>query len=400
LPSSSHAVQYSEPREGPSTMEMTMAGIAIVAATYGLARYCFGLFLPEIRADLSLTVDQIGWIASASYAGYLIATFAGSWLSTLAGPRLPVILGGLMASSGMMLIGGARDPLMLCLGVFVAGTSPGLAYPPFSDVVARHVSAARRDTTYAWINSGTGFGVLVAGALALGAGSDWRLAWFGFSGIALAATIWNWRTVPKPLPVAHSRSLSFPAIVKGLLLPQAAGLFTSALVFGVITSVYWTYAVELLRSLGSRPRDAMLFWIVLGSAGIFGSFAGELARKIGLLWAYRTLVMIVGLSVAALPFVATSRTGIILSGGIFGIGFIVATALYGIWSMRIFTQAPSIGFGATFFLISLGQGIGPVLAGYISLLAGEVTLFLGAGLVCAALAALAPKRATPPIIGQ
>jgi len=400
LLSNSPVVPYGEQREGTSTMEMTMAGIAIVASTYGLARYCFGLFLPEMRAAFSLTVDEVGWIASASYVGYLTATFVGSWLSTLAGPRLPVILGGLMAASGMMIIGRATDPLMLSLGVFVAGTSPGLAYPPFSDVVVRNVSTARRETTYAWINSGTGFGVLVAGALALVAGRDWRLAWLAFSGIALAATIWNWRTVPKPQIITDPQSLGFLAIARGLLLPQAIPLFASSLLFGAISSVYWTFAVDLLRSLDSRPHDAVLFWMVLGSAGIFGSFAGQLSRKLGLLWAYRSLMIIVGLSVAALPFVATSRTGIILSGGFFGVGFIVATALFGMWSMRIFTQTPSIGFGATFFLISLGQGIGPVFAGYIILLTDKASLFLGAGLLCSALAAFAQKQGMPPIVEQ
>lgn len=45
------------------------AGLAIVVSTYGLARYSYGLFVPQIRADFNLSVEMMGRIASGSYAG-------------------------------------------------------------------------------------------------------------------------------------------------------------------------------------------------------------------------------------------------------------------------------------------------------------------------------------------
>ena len=65
------------------TRGLTAAGLAIVAVTYGLARYCFGLFLPEIRQEFALSPETVGLIAGLSYLGYLAATFVGSWLSTV-----------------------------------------------------------------------------------------------------------------------------------------------------------------------------------------------------------------------------------------------------------------------------------------------------------------------------
>ena len=35
------------------------AGISIVAVTYGLARYVYGLFLPQIQSDLALSLIHI-----------------------------------------------------------------------------------------------------------------------------------------------------------------------------------------------------------------------------------------------------------------------------------------------------------------------------------------------------
>jgi len=382
--SSSRAGYEMSPRQ---TRGLTAAGLAIVAATYGLARYCFGLFLPDIRVEFGLSSELIGLIAGLSYLGYLAATFAGSWLSTVFEPRLPILLGGLAAATGMALIALSSTPFMLALGVFVAGTSPGLAYPPFSDVIVRHTEQSRQNVVYAWINSGTGFGVAFAGPLALYAGGDWRLAWFVFAGLALVITIWNGFALPRRSPHldAGPRRVSLWILLER----SARALFLSSFLFGIVTAVYWTYAVDLLTTLTGNPRDAILFWIVLGIAGVTGCFAGGLVNRWGLGWAYRLLALLVGSAIGTLPLLAASKLGMFLSAACFGAGFIVMTALFGMWSMRIFRSAPSIGFGFTFFLISLGQGAGPVLSGFLIPITGQSVLFFGAGLLCCALASVA-----------
>ncbi len=375
----------------PNLVGMTAAGLAIVAATYGLARYCFGLFLPEIRQEFALSTETIGLIAGLSYVGYLAATFAGSWLSTLFGPRLPIFLGGLAATVGMAMIGLSTNVEILSAGVFIAGMSPGLAYPPFSDVIVRNVALKRQNTIYAWINSGTGFGVALAGPLALFAGGDWRLNWLIFAGLAGAFTIWNMAILPNTKP-SLSKNEKLPVLE--LLNPEARPLYVAAFLFGVVTAIYWTYAVELLWSLTSDPRAAIIFWIVLGTAGVTGCFAGGLVNRWGLGRSYRLLLIMVGAAVATLPAAVNFSLGIYYSAACFGAGFIITTALFGMWSMRIFRKNPSIGFGLTFFLISLGQGIGPVAGGYLAPVFGMPSVFLAAGLLCLVLALLRPARMT------
>ncbi len=49
-------------------------GLMIVAATYGLARYSYGLFLPSFAREFDISRDMLGLIASGSYAGYVAAT--------------------------------------------------------------------------------------------------------------------------------------------------------------------------------------------------------------------------------------------------------------------------------------------------------------------------------------
>lgn len=369
---------------------LTAAGLAIVAATYGLARYCFGLFLPNIREEFHLDSETIGLIAGASYAGYLAATFLSSWLSTVVGPRLPILLGGATATLGMTIIALSPGPLVLALGVLVAGTSPGLAYPPYSDVIVRKIAPSQQNTAYSWINSGTGFGVALAGPLALFTGESWRLAWLAFAVIAALVTLWNLVVLPssKPRTVREDKkALSFEIYLQ----PEPRRLFLAAFLFGVISAIYWTYAVDLLSRLNLDPRTPILFWFFLGAAGLIGCFAGGLVNRLSLRGSYFLLLIVVGVAITCLPLMADKLVAIYASAACFGVGFIVTTALFGIWSMQLFRDHPSIGFGATFFLISLGQGAGPVLGGYLIPVLGHAQLFLAAGLSCCALIFLSPR---------
>ena len=375
-----------------NTVKFTAAGLSMVAVTYGLARYCFGLFLPEIRDEFALSEAMLGIIAGASYGGYLVATIIGSWLSTLLGARIPILVGGIAATAGMTVIGTASGPEMLLVGVVIAGASPGLAYPPYSDVIVKCVPGERQNTTYGWINSGTGFGVALAGPLALWAGGDWRTVWFVFAALAIVSTIWNCSIIPSTRGSSVLENEAAAGYLRTLARWSAAPHFLAAFLFGIVTAIYWTYAVDLLFNLTGDRQDTILFWVTLGIAGILGCFAGKIADILGLRWAYWTVLPVVALAIMSLPLVAHSVFGILLSAVLFGSGFIVATALFGMWSMRIFRATPSIGFGATFFLISLGQGIGPIFGGFVIPVIGQAYLFLCAGMLCMIISAIPPVK--------
>ncbi|PZA19114.1 MFS transporter, partial [Modestobacter versicolor] len=48
------------------------AGLAVIAVTYGLARYGFGLFLPQFRGEFGVTAATAGGIAAGSYLAYCL----------------------------------------------------------------------------------------------------------------------------------------------------------------------------------------------------------------------------------------------------------------------------------------------------------------------------------------
>src|SRR5688500_11366927 len=97
------------------------AGVGVIAVSYGLARYGYGLLLPDMRAAFGLSSAALGLIASTAYASYLVAVAAAGVLTARFGPRRVVVAGGALAVAGMLVIAGAQTGPVLALGVFIAG---------------------------------------------------------------------------------------------------------------------------------------------------------------------------------------------------------------------------------------------------------------------------------------
>jgi len=351
-------------------------GLAIVAATYGLARYCFGLYLPEFEREFGIGPALLGWIASGSYASYIGAAVLASWMSGRTGPRLPVVLGGFAAAIGMAVITLAETPVTLALGVIIAGASPGFAYPPLSDAVVRMIEPARQNRTYTIINSGTSLGVLVAAPIALLAGDQWRAAWAIFVAVAVLAAFWNGRVLPSgPFPC---RGEGLPKLrLDWYLKPKSFRLFAAALVLGLTTAVYWTFAVEMITiAVTGNQHLGQIFWAVLGLAGFGGAIAGDLVSRLGLRFGLRLGGFAISASMALLAVAPASLPGMMLSAALFGMTFILITGMLGVWSINVFEDRPAAGFGATFLVITLGQMIGPAISGTGAAVIGLPSMFL------------------------
>src|SRR5919112_1549757 len=64
----------------PSSITWLVApGLAMIALTYGLARFAYGLFLPEMRDSLDLSESVLGLIGAGSYGLGAGARDTGRW---------------------------------------------------------------------------------------------------------------------------------------------------------------------------------------------------------------------------------------------------------------------------------------------------------------------------------
>src|ERR687897_1776693 len=172
-------------------------GLALIAVTYGLARYAYGLFLPEMREAFDLTPAMLGVIGAGSYLGYCVAiVFALVWTSRT-GPRWMAVAAGIVAVVGMVVVAFAPAAWVLAVGVLVAGSSTGLASPPMGEAVARSIQKRLQDRANALINSGTSVGVALSGPAALLITGQWRIAWAAFAVAGLAVLLWNAAVMPR-----------------------------------------------------------------------------------------------------------------------------------------------------------------------------------------------------------
>ena len=379
-------------------IQMAVAGAMIVAVSYGWGRYNYGLFLPEIKSAFSLSPAWLGLIGSLSYTGYLLTTLFSSLLATLLGPRILITVGGLCAAGGLLLVSQAETATTLLFGLVLAGISPGLCYTPLSDVVVRSYTKNHQSRAYAFMNTGTGFGVILAGPLALWMGDQWRAAWLLFAGLSLLITLYNGYLMPGRCKRTTSLSQGLPPLT-WLLNRQRLRLYLYACSVGLASSVYWTFSVDIITEnnqvSGFMGMDTQfgtrVFWILLGAAGCLGVIAGDLVRKTGIITAIRSMSLLLCGSMLCLAIAPGNGALALFSAVLFGSSFVILTAFAGIWAVHSFHQRPSAGFGLVFLIMSLGQFIGPFTAGLVAELSGlSAAFYFGSGL-SALLILITPK---------
>jgi predicted MFS family arabinose efflux permease len=376
---------------GPSPLRLTSAGIGVVGASFGMARYGYGLLLPDIRAGYGLTSGALGLIAAGSYLAYLAASAAVGPLAARVGARRVVVLGGCCATSGMLLAGLSGTPLVLALGVLVGGASSGLVFPPFADAVEALVAPARQARTLAAVSSGTGYGVAIAVPIALFVGSAWRSAWLAFAAVSMLVTLWAARVLPTAGTRPTPREL--PRISwSWLVCPRSGPLLVGALLLGLAASVYWTFAVDYLVTEGSLPTStSRLFLALVGAASVLGILAGDLLRRVSPAGAFIALTAMLAGSLGLLAAAPASLGAAALSGVLFGTSFNLLVAIQSIWTSRVFAERPSAGLAAVMFMLGLGLLIGPPAAGLLADRLGlGAVLLLAAGL--AAIVGVLPPR--------
>src|SRR5829696_6886994 len=372
---------------GPCPVRLASAGIGVVGASFGMARYGYGLLLPDIRAGYGLTSGALGLIAAGSYLAYLAASAAVGPLAARVGARRVVVLGGCCATSGMLLAGLSATPLVMALGVLVGGASCGLVFPPFSDAIEALVAR-----TLAAISSGTGYGVAIAVPIALVAGSAWRSAWLAFAVVSMLVTLWAARVLPTAGTRATPRDL--PRISRRwLVCPRSRPLLLGALLIGLGSSVYWTFAVDYLVTEGSLPTStSRLFLILVGSASVLGTLAGDLLRRVSPAVAFRVLTSVLAGSVGLLTVAPASLGPAAFSGVLFGASFSLIVAIQSIWTSWVFAERPSAGLAAVMFMLGLGLLVAPPAAGLLADRLGLGAVLLLAGGVAAIAGALPPRE--------
>ncbi|WP_142829639.1 MFS transporter [Planococcus soli] len=339
--------------------KIIMSGIAMVAVTYAFARYSFGLFLPDISATLNLSASQSGYVSSAAYIAYTLALLTASIFIHKFSARHVILLSASTACLGMMGMAASQRFYMLTFSAFVAGLGSGWVSPAFSQVVSHTMKSNLQDKGNTWINTGTSFGIFLTGPVALLFTEQWRWSYVLFAVMATMVFWWNASVIKEekqPFSINQSSGFNFRLLIK------ARFLILASVGIGFSSSIYWTFSRSYLTAIhGFSANESVVFWIIMGGAGIIGGIAGAIIQTIGLSRSYRLGVVVVSASILALTI--PNHAAIYLSALLFGISFIFMTGLFIVWGTRDFPDAPSTGVSISFFSLGIGQSLGSMAAG-------------------------------------
>lgn len=372
------------------------AGAGLIATTYGVVRYGFGLQLPQLSTELGIDAATAGLVAAGSFASYCLVALLAGRLVVRRGARQVLWLAAAVGATGAVLVASAWSLPSLAVGVVVGGGAAGAASPALVVAVGVVVPAGpRADRAQAIVNAGTGVGVLLAGSVVLAAPLSWRPMWWA-AAVACVVTA-----------AVVDRAVRWPPAVRPVAGPPAdrtsevsvAVPVALALLAGAGSAAVWTFGRDLVVATGGLgERTGAVLWVLLGAAAVLGALSGDAVRVLGLrgAWALTATGTAAGtLLLAATPGHAPlAALGCVLFGGSY-------TALSGVliaWAAALRPENAGATTAHLFVALTAGQALGAAAVGSLVAAAGQQVSFLAAGAVLL-LAGGAALAVTPSATG-
>lgn len=363
----------------PSTLGIAVLGSLLIAITYGLARFVFGLFLPAIRNDLGLDATDAGIIGALPFVSFIGAVLIGPVLCQWLGARRAGGLSVGLAAVGLFAIANASGAIMLGAGVAICGISTGLSSPVMAQAVHWVVGPLLRGRVNAVHNAGTSLGVALAMPAMAWWMEAWRSAYIAFALLALAGALAAMAYLPdRPsVQAAKGENAPMPPVSRDQW-QGIARLSAIALGMGSVSSIYWVFAPDLaVHQGGLSAAHSGWMWLAVGLAGLAGSAAGDLIDRLG---AGRTHALAMALMAGSLALTAAAPeilSLVLIASAGFGAAYMTLTGFYLVQGVRIMAERPALGPVMPLLATTIGQAIGSPLSGWMIDAGGYTLAFTG-----------------------
>jgi len=378
-----------------SPLGFTLTAVAMTSVTYGLGRYAYGLFLPAIRGTFELDNFTLGLIASLNASAYLIATVIASGAAVYFKPRTFIVGAGLVTTLGLFAVGTTSNVSIAVAGIVLSGIGAGFFSPAAFEAIEAWLPERWKHRAIGAVNAGATPGLILTGLAAYAMQSSWQSAWLIMAAIALIATIWSMLAIPGITLLQPEEKPKLPISIELFRRRRCIPLYLVTFVYGLLISVYLTFAVDLILSTGGigAPADK-LFWVLLGVAGLPTIFAGEIVARFGVRLLLTVSIPLCGFAYALVAILSQNPPAVLVSAALFGMMSIVPGNGLLVWGMRLFHPRPSLGTGAVFFVLSLAVIIGPAASGLLVSFLPMHTLFLGVAVLSVIVLPLIPRDET------
>jgi len=345
-----------------SAAAIALGGLMSLAVAMGIGRFAFTPLLPVMQADVGLTVESGGWLASANYAGYLIGALAATRLHVA--PMRAIVAGLLTIAVTTLAMGMTRVFAEWIAWRTIAGVASAFVLVHVSAWSVQSLAKLERPALSGVVFAGVGIGVAFAGLLCLvfvARGATSAQLWLIFGSVAtlvlLAVVPILWRSTAAPAVAASdpTRSVPYAFTRDDWRLILCYGAFG----FGYIIPA--TFLPVMAREVIPDPALFGWAWPLFGIAGTIATLLGARASnpaQARLHWAVAHLVMATGCAVAAL---VSSFAAVLVAALCVGGTFMVIT-MYAVQEARnVASERARPLIGAMTAAFALGQIIGPLL---------------------------------------
>lgn len=367
---------------------LALTGFLLVAVSYGLARFSWGLMLPAVTREMPFSAQVAGMISACSFAAYCLAISAASQLTARFGSRLIAGWSALLAAVGLALLAVSVSPIMLGAGIFIAGMSAGLSSPTLAAAVSRAIAQTEQTRVNTIINAGTGAGIILSVPVLQFLPGGWRAACVAFAAISLLCLVPVMRYVPREsapyVPQNWRRMFCQRPVIR------LAGI---AFISGIASAAWWSFGPDLLRE-QARVGNSMLslLWLVCGAAGMLGALTGPVSQLIGMRQVYRLALLFMAAPLLLIAFSHGFSWWMLLAAALCGVGYITLSGVLLVGGTQAIPDSPAAGVGVVFFMLAAGQVAGSIIFGMISTHSGAVPALLIFAALALAMICFAPTR--------
>jgi predicted MFS family arabinose efflux permease len=372
------------------SVALALGGLAAMTAALGIGRFVYTPILPAMLGALGWSKSDAGLVASANLLGYFIGALLAGRPFAVARPR-PWLLTALTISAVSTAAMALPSDIVSFVSLrFIGGVASAFAMVCTSTLVLERLSASGRGSLSAVQFAGVGFGIMISAiavSAMLAAGASWRSLWIGTGALAMLAAVVAALLIPTTehggAPV-KPEATDAPASGMGAII-VAYGLFG----FGYVITA--TFLVAIVRlTVEVRVLEPWI-WTLFGLAAIPSVTVWSwLGKRFGILNAFAAACAVEAVGVA-ISVEWVTIPGICLSALLLG-GTFMGITVVGFMAARMLSIGhPHRAFAQMTASFSVGQMIGPTVAGFLSERLGDfrvASLIATAALVIAAALAI------------
>lgn len=346
-----------------SNIGFALFGAALVAISYGLARFAFGLFVPSISAELELTAYLVGIIGALPFISFVLATLFAPLVADRLGARNLAVLSGGFGVAGLVVISQSSNALSLGVGVFICGICTGLMMPALTAAMQALVSRTMHGRVSSIMNAGTSVGIIVAVPTVVFLADAWRFTYSTFAVLAGLGVVAAWYFIPSVSRVIPANAAPPPPITR-LQWSRLIRLSLFAFAMGVVSAPFWLFAPDLVVTLGALPANQTgWLWFAVGLAGLGGAMVSDLADRNNPPITQALMLMMLSSSLVLLA-ASPGQLGLAMfSALVFGLAYMSLTGLYLMTGIRLLPGRLSMGPVLPFMACALGQAAGSPVVG-------------------------------------